>query len=177
MHWEMPEEDEMSLRFDTPFEKSGDALKTSWTLTVGKRDDSVPDEFPQFACSDKKLEADLNRFWWERAFSYGSPPNRCIEFSEWMAMMRSWYDGPQRDGEIKHLTDYPITDEGYVHTYGDIVGWPLVPNRDTRHFDTNARFILACWRHYHWTGDRDFLQSQIARLRKAMDYQLEVLKG
>jgi hypothetical protein len=195
LHWEM-RPDEMHLRFDTicslaPCGRSrghealgggeknahkGLGYRTHFTLDVKPREHSVPHEFPHFACSDKALEADLNRLWWERAFTYGSPPNRCIEFSEWMAIMRSWYEGP-REAEMNHLADYPMTDEGYVHTYGDIVGWPLVPNRDTRHFDTNARFILACWRHYMWTGDLAFLQGQAERLRKAMAYQLDVLRG
>lgn len=176
LHWEM-RPDEMHLRFDTPLKRTGDDCRSGFTLDAKRRDDSVPAEFPHFGCSDKALEADLNRLWWERGFTYGSPPNRCIEFSEWMAIMRAWYDGPQRDGEIAHLCKYPITDDGYVHTYGNIIGWPLVPNRDTRHFDTNARFILACWRHFQWTGDMEFLEGQAERLRKAMVYQLDVLKG
>ena len=176
LHWEM-RPDEMHLRFDTPFEKKGDVLKTHWTLIAKPREDSIPEEFPRFSCSDKAVEADLNRFWWERAFSYGSPAVGSAEWFEWMAIMRAWYDGPQRDGEIRHLMDYPITPEGYVYTCRDLPGWPLVPNRDTRHFDTNARFILGCWRHYLWTGDTEFLKKQADRLRSAMTYQLEVLKG
>lgn len=176
LHWEM-RPDELHLRLDSPYVEEDGLLKTRWSLVVKQRVDSLPASFPRFSCSDKTVEADLNRFWWDRAFTYGAPPNRCIEFSEWMALMRSWYDGPQRDGEIRHLLNYPMTDEGYVHTYGDIVGWPLVPNRDTRHFDTNARFILACWRHYLWTGDLDFLRRQADRLREAMRFQLEDLRG
>ncbi len=206
LHWEM-RPDEMHLRFDTAIKQTGGEpplappqrrgmvtqprsvfpsvagglggvlLRTQFTLDVKAREDLVPHEFPHFACSDKALEADLNRLWWERAFTYGSPPNGSVEFSEWMAIMRSWYDGPQRRGEMAHLADYPMTDEGYVYVSADSLGWPLVPNRDTRHFDTNARFILACWRHYMWTGDLAFLRGQAERLRKAMAYQLDVLKG
>ena len=176
LHWEL-RPDEMHLRFDTPFERSGDVLKTHFVLAVRPRDDAVSPEFPHFICSDKAVEADLNRFWWERAFTYPSPANRASEWFEWMALMRAWYQRPKPDAEILNMADHPMTDEGYVYTSRESIGWPLVPNRDTRHFDTNARFILGVWRHYLWTGDVGFLRGQADRLRKAMDYQLEVLKG
>jgi hypothetical protein len=48
---------------------------------------------------------------------------------------------------------------------------------DTRHFDTNARYILGCRRHVAWTHDEAFLRSQAERLRRAMSYQLTTLQG
>jgi hypothetical protein len=65
-----------------------------------------------------------------------------------------------------------------MHTWGAEVGWPLVRDgRDTRHFETNARYILGCWHHFLFTGDLKFLRSQEERLRKTMSYQLETLRG
>lgn len=176
MHWELSPR-QMSIRFDTPVKEESGILKSEWTLMVKSPDGMVPDEFPHFSCSDPKLEQDLNTFWWERAFSYPSPASGAAEWFEWMALTRGWFAGPQRDGETRALLDVPLTNEGYVHTWGGTVGWPLVRNRDTRHFDTNARFILACWRHYLWTGDKEFLEKQADRLRSAMYYQLEILHG
>ncbi len=176
LHWEL-RPDEMHLRFDTPLERAGDKMTTHFTLAVNKRDDAVPDEFPHFACSDKAVERDLNTFWWERGFSYPYPPNQASEWLEWTALARAWFVNTYDEEYFCYLLDFPMTQEGYVHVGVDTLGWPLVPNRDTRHFDTNARFILGCWRHYMWTGDREFLIKQADRLRKAMEYQLEVLKG
>jgi hypothetical protein len=176
LHWEMTP-DEMSLRFDAPVEKIGDGWKSEFTLEVKPRDDSIPSEFPHFSCSDKAVEADLNRFWWERGFTYPYPPSGSAEWMEWTALIRSWMRNEAEPANVRHLLQYPITSEGYVHTWGASLGWPLVPNRDTRHFDTNARFILGCWRHWLWTGDTDFLRKQADRLRSAMNYQLEVLRG
>ncbi len=176
LHWEL-KPDEMHLRLDTPLEHVGDVVKSRLTIVARKRDDTVPPEYPRFTCSDKAVEKDLNTFWWERGFSYPYPPNTSVEWTEWTALTRAWFDDCSRDAQIKMLDDYPMTAEGYVNTYGDIVGWPLVPNRDTRHFDTNARFILAYWRNYLWTGDKQILIRNADRLRKAMNYQLEVLKG
>lgn len=176
LHWEMTP-DEMSLRFDTPVEKVGDGWRTSFTIEVRPRDDAIPSQFPHFSCSDKALEADLNRFWWERGFTYPYPPNRMAEWFEWTGLMRSWMKNVTEPAAVKDLLDHPMTSEGYVYVAPDSLGWPLVPNRDTRHFDTNARFILGCWRHYLWTGDTDFLRKQADRLRLAMNYQLEQLQG
>ncbi len=175
LHWEMSPR-EMSLRFDSPIKQDEQTLVSEWSLTIKPREDDVPDIFPRFICSDKAIEEDLNRLWWDRGFSYPQPCSGSIEWSEWAALMSAWYTNG-RPANMQMLSKYPITDEGYVHTWGATIGWPLVRNRDTRHFDTNARFILACWRHYLWSGDIEFLKEQSDRLRKAMDYQLTVLKG
>lgn len=178
LHWEMLP-DEMSLRFDTPAECSTSGWSTSWNLEALLRRDSVPDSFPRFECSDQRLTADLNRFWWERAFSYHAPAYTSAGWFEWMALMRGWYAGPQHDGELAYLRSYPISSEGYVHTWGDDPGWPLrpKPTTDTRHFDTNARYLLAVWRYWCWSGDDGLLRQQAARIRSAMRYQLDVLRG
>lgn len=176
LHWEMSPR-EMSLRFDSPIKQGGETLVSEWSLTIKPRQDDVPDIFPRFTCSDKAMEADLNRLWWERGFSYPSPGSGSIEWAEWAALQWTWMGGDPRAAGMRMVSHYPMTDEGYVHTWGATIGWPLVRDRDTRHFDTNARFILACWRHYLWSGDIEFLKGQSERLRKAMKYQLEVLKG
>jgi len=177
LHWEM-EEKRMHLRLHVPYRQQGDRWISRWGVRVLPRTDSVPDTFPRFVCPQRRLEQDVNRFWWERAFTYPAPAGPAAWF-EWMATMRCWYDGDQRRGEMEQLRTYPITREGYVHTWGAMEGWPFPPSPpyDTRHFDTNARFILACWRFYLWTGDTEFLKSQADCLRRAMAYQLETLKG
>jgi hypothetical protein len=179
LHWEMAEK-EMSLRFDTAqaSPKAGGPLRSGWALSVLPRRDSVPDAFPRFAFSDARLTEDASRFWWERAFTYKSPALPAAWF-EWMAIMRAWNGGTVTGGEMRQLETYPMTPEGYVHTWNADVGWPLrpKPDTDTRHADTNARFILACWHHWRWTGDDAFLQRQADRLRRAMRYQLNELRG
>ncbi|MCC6730670.1 MAG: hypothetical protein IT208_15160 [Chthonomonadales bacterium] len=176
LHWELAAR-EMSLRLDTGVRAAGAVREWRWTLRALPRRDSVPDSFPRFTCSDLALERDLNRFWWERAFTYPAPAGPGA-WLEWMPTMRCWFAGPQRDGEMRQLRTYPMTQEGYVHTWGDTVGWPFPgPPYDTRHFDVNARFILGVWRSFRWTGDLGFLRGQAGRLRRAMRYQLDTLKG
>jgi hypothetical protein len=179
LHWEMAAK-ELSLRFDTAqtSTKSGSMLHSGWRLSVLPRRDSVPEAFPRFAFADTKLTEDTNRFWWDRAFTYPSPALPAAWF-EWMAIIRAWNGGMVTLGEMKQLETYPITSEGYVHTWNADVGWPLRPrpDTDTRHADTNARFILACWHYWRWTGDDTFLKRQADRLHRAMRYQLEVLHG
>jgi hypothetical protein len=182
LHWEMGER-EMSLRFDAPQETlpapgDGGPLRSQWRLSVLPRRDSVPEDFPRFAFSDARLTEDASRFWWERAFSYPSPALPAAWF-EWMAIIRAWNGGPVRDGEMRQLETCPITPAGYVHTWNQDIGWPLrpKPDTDTRHSDTNARFILANWHHWRWTGDTAFLRRQADRIRRAMRYQLNELRG
>jgi hypothetical protein len=179
MHWEMSE-NTLSMRVDTAqnTEAKTGRLRSRLRVTTLPRVDSVPPTYPRFAFSDERLTEDTNRFWWERAFSYPSPALPAAWF-EWMAITRAWVGGPARDGEMRQLESYPITTEGYVHTWRQDVGWPLrpKPTTDTRHADTNARFILACWRYWRWSGDDAFLRRQADRIRHAMRYQLRELHG
>lgn len=44
---------------------------------------------------------------------------------------------------------------------------------DTRHFNNNAEFIDSLYYDYSYTGDLDYLSSQITRARKAMNFMLQ----
>lgn len=147
-------------------------------ITAQPPTEGAPAILPRFELSDKRLESDVNRFLWDRAFTYPSPAGPAAWF-DMMAPVRCWYAGPQRDGEMAGLRGYPLTKEGYVYTWGAAhIGWPFPgPPYDTRHFDTNARFIDAIDRYYQWTGDRAFLRALAPRVRLAMQYQLETLGG
>ena len=179
LHWEMTE-DILSLRVNTAqnWEKSTGNLRSYLRIRALPRTNSIPSTYSRFSFADKRLTEDTNRFWWERAFSYPSPALPAAWF-EWMAITRCWVGGQARDGEMQQLETYPMTPEGYVHTWRQDIGWPLrpKPTTDTRHADTNARFILACWRYWRWSGDDAFLRRQADRLRRAMRYQLRNLKG
>ncbi len=48
---------------------------------------------------------------------------------------------------------------------------------DTRHTINNPIFILACWSYFRWTGDLDFLRSQVNRMRAALRYQQVEMGG
>lgn len=177
LFWEMSA-DEISIHLNSIARREADGWRSDLKLEIRDCDDTMPEIFPRFDTSDPELTRDLNRLWWERGLSYSAPAQPTITWADWMGLMWGWFEGPPRNGEREFIINYPITDEGYVHTWGEEMGWPLVRDgRDTRHFDTNARYIMGCWRHYLFTGDKDFLRSQRDRLRKAMNYQLETLRG
>lgn len=48
---------------------------------------------------------------------------------------------------------------------------------DTRHPINNPIFILASRNYFRWTGDHDFLQKNIDRMRRALRYQQTVMGG
>jgi hypothetical protein len=58
-------------------------------------------------------------------------------------------------------------------------GWPFPDPKlyDSRHFTSNAMYILGAWRYYSWTGDSAFLTTMLPRIRKAMDFYLDSLGG
>jgi len=157
---------------------SGKARLTEMTIEARPRKDELPGEWPRFVMPSQEEAREANVFYYERAFSYG-PIWGPAAWHEWNALSRLWQGGGGIDAVASNLATYPISPEGYVHTWGGRPGWPFPDNSryDTRHFDTNARFILACWRYACWTGDRDFLVKQAERLRRAMNYQLTTLHG
>jgi len=168
---------ELTMRIGVPFSAAGEERRSAFTVVALPRADSVPESFPRFAFPDARLTQDVNRFWWERAFTYPAPAGPAAWLA-WMPVMRGWFAGPAREGEKAQVATYPITPEGYVHTWGETVGWPFPPgDYDTRHFDTNARYIVGAHHLWRWTGDDAFLRSQADRLRRAMRYQLDTLKG
>jgi hypothetical protein len=178
LNWNMTE-DELRLGFGiAPTAEEGGRHTTQVEVRLLPRRDTIPDDWPAFQTPDPALTADLNRFFYERAFSYpaSSGPS---PWTEWSALIRYWFAGPLREGEKRGLEALVVDDEGYVYTWGSAPGWPFPDPRkyDTRHFDTNARFILGAWRYACWRHDTEFLRSQAERLRRAMNYQLTTLGG
>jgi hypothetical protein len=175
--WAMTE-DELAMSFGVGTTPQPNGTHTALTLELLPREDSTPRDWPTFETPDSTLAADLNRFFYERAFSYPSPagPAPWLEFS---AITHVWSAGPQHDGQRAGVEGVVIDNAGYVCTWGADPGWPFPdPSKyDTRHGDTNARFILALWRNLCWTHDPRLLRAQAERARRAMDYQLRVLHG
>ena len=157
---------------------AGAVSRTEVAIEVLPREDSIPADWPRFEMPSSQEAQEANAFLYERAFTY-PPVWGPAAWFEWNALARFWHGGRHLAEIAQSLESYPISPEGYVHTWGAGAGWPFPDNAryDTRHFDTNARFILACWRYAAWTGDVDFLRRQAERLRKAMEYQLTVLRG
>jgi len=171
--------EELTLRLRTPAAADPDALqRTALVLAVLPRQDTLPKDWPAFVTPDPALTTDLNRFFYERAYTYPSPAGPA-PWLEWTALTRFWHAGPGRDKQAEQLPGVVMDADGYVFTWGGERGWPFPDPKtyDTRHFDTNARFILACWRYVCWTHDTDLLRSQAERLRRAMNYQLTTLQG
>ncbi len=91
--------------------------------------------------------------------------------------------------ELRHaLLTTKMDADGYVWMYGSKDrGWPFpeppcsAPGQtgcyDTRHPVTNTSFILASKLYYLWTGDRDFLQANMPRIRNAIHFLQTNQKG
>lgn len=148
-------------------------------LIVKPHSSDVPEFYPAFYSSDPAFDVSLNSFFYDRAYSWpvgGVNP----DWFEWLALTHFWnYRPGSLEWWRQALLTCKIDDDGYVYTRGDAKGWPFPDNTkyDTRHFTTNPNFILACYRFYAWTRDREFLEKNAERIRSAMTFMLEDLGG
>jgi len=158
------------------------SLRTGATVTLEllpHDERRLPAFYPRFFSSNSRLDDLMNRFYYERAFSWPLAP-ALADWMEWLARTRYWVALPGFHArERAHLLHYKLDEDGYVYTWGDREEWPFPDNEkyDARHFTTNANFILGCWRYYCWTGDKEFLRRNIARIRRAMEWELNECEG
>lgn len=158
------------------------SLRTGATVTLEllpHDERRLPPFYPRFFSSNSRLDDLMNRFYYERAFSWPLAP-ALADWMEWLARTRYWVALPGFHArERAHLLHYKLDEDGYVYTWGDRKEWPFPDNEkyDARHFTTNANFILGCWRYYCWTGDKEFLRRNIAHIRRAMEWELNECEG
>lgn len=171
--WEF-EDDAMIWKFNGP----------ALTVEVMRHSSKLPDYYPVFYSSDPKFDKVLNAFYYSHAlnFGVGTP----ADWKEWQALILDWTDNPQRDEQRSHFIHMPMRPDGYVHTWGPKEGWPFPykdgdkdgeNDYDTRHFTPNSCFILGAYRYFVWTRDIEFLKEVMPKLRSAMAFQLNQLRG
>jgi len=118
-------------------------------------------------------------FYWERGFAwlrgaYGA------DWPDWMGLALDWQGGPQREGQRLLLESITLSDDGYVYTWNPpgSESWPFPgPPYDSRHFTSNAQYVLGIAHYFAWTGKHDFLAKMLPRARAAIRYYLERLGG
>ena len=84
------------------------------------------------------------------------------------------YKHPEWNGKIKRIRFCLSATENPPETFyinSIFTHW------DTRHLVNNAIYIKAAFEYFRWTGDRDFLQQMMPRLRTAMHYMMEEGRG
>jgi hypothetical protein len=139
--------------------------------------DELPSWFPRFFTSDLKTDEVLNRF--NRTFLTGHTSTACT--FEFDAARLAWLEGPIHDSFQRVLRHFGhrVDPDGYVWSRGNSRGWDDsdCEKHDARLYDTNAAFILACWRFYVWTGDKALLLEFVEPVRRATDYLLDKLHG
>lgn len=146
-------------------------------ITVLEPTGRIPEYFPVFYSSDPEFDQLLNRFYYERAYSY--PGGSLSDWYEWTGLIHSWVNHPHRTLFKNSLLGAMQDPDGYVWTFGPNRGWPFPEPAlyDTRHFTPNALLIMGSYRYYTWTGDEAFLNQMMPKLRAAMAFQLEELGG
>lgn len=147
------------------------------TIDVVPHTDRVPLPYPAFSASDNGRADQLNQFFYERAYS--RPYGNATDWQDWEGRILDWSDTGALAAVRQNLLTLVVGDDGYVYGWGSQAGWPFPdPNTyDTRHFSTNAMYVLGICRYYSWTGDVDLLNTLLPGLRRAVDFLLNTLHG
>ncbi len=158
-----------------------------------------PADGPFFTSLGEDFDLTLNHMW--RVFGavndgtdtvnrFGNEP----AWFEWMPRKLIWSNEYEyRSGVYNRLVRFPISDNGYVWSWGSRPDWPTEPG--AYHQENNAKYILGAYRHLMWTRDERFLEvrhssrvrheerdvsadhTMLEKVRMAMRYQLHELGG
>lgn len=138
---------------------------------------ALPPHFPRFFTSDPARDALINEF----LLTYLTSHTSCPSTYEFDTLKLAWVGGPIHDSLERVLLHYTfrIDPDGFIWSRGDSRGWDGgdCATFDSRHYDGNTQWILACRRWFCWTGDRAFLAKCLPTVRKATGYLLNALHG
>lgn len=170
--------DSMTLSLNTGSTDAAPVISRTITMDVQSHTDALPDVFPVFLASDAVRATQLSTFYWERALSFRFS-GHAADWADWEGRILDWTGTIGADAQSASLLNTKLDDDGYVWSWTDSQGWPFPDPKlyDSRHFTSNAMYILGAWRYFSWTGDAAFLATMLPRVRKAMDYYLTSLGG
>jgi hypothetical protein len=168
----------MALSLSTGSAAAAPIISRSIAIDVQAHTDVLPDVFPVFVASDQVRASQLSSFYWERALSYRFS-GHAADWADWEGRILDWTGTVGADAQLNSLLNTKLDDDGYVWSWTDSQGWPFPDPKlyDSRHFTSNAMYILAAWRYYSWTGDSAFLNTMMPRVRQAMNFYLDSLGG
>lgn len=170
--------DSMTLSLNTGGTDAAPVISRSIAIDVQVHTDALPDVFPVFVASDEVRATQLSTFYWERALSFRFS-GHAADWADWEGRILDWTGTVGADEQAASLLNTKLDDDGYVWSWTDSQGWPFPDPKlyDSRHFTSNAMYVLAAWRYFSWTGDSAFLNTMLPRARKAMEFYLDSLGG
>lgn len=170
--------DSMTLSLNTGSTDPAPVISRSIVVDVLSHSDELPDVFPVFTASDEVRATQLSTFYWERALSFRFS-GHAADWADWEGRILDWTGTVGRSEQSASLLNTKMDDDGYVWSWPDSQGWPFPDPKlyDSRHFTSNAMYVLAAWRYFSWTGDSAFLTTMLPRTRKAMEFYLDSLGG
>lgn len=170
--------DAMTLSLKTGSADAAAVISRSITIDVTAHTEALPDVFPVFLASDAVRATQLSTFYWERALSFRFS-GHAADWADWEGRILDWTGTVGAREQAASILNTTLDDNGYVWSWPDSQGWPFPDPKlyDSRHFTSNAMYILAVWRYFSWTGDSAFLTTVLPRARKAMGFYLDSLGG
>jgi hypothetical protein len=152
---------------------AGDLTNAAWNnqwLIYGLAQTEVHDRFDPWWPSERPLDGGL--------VGIGS-----CEWLYWNALKLSWLGAEHPEAKVlaSYIAGNPIDEKGFA--------WASPASErhleHSRHYTTNAMYVMAVAHHYLMTRDREFLEKKdpktgesiLSKARRAMNYQLKDLQG
>ena len=169
--------DNMRLHFrkantETITLNNNQAFTRTLDIVLSSPGDVTPSHFTRFEGGDPTVTKALNDMLYE--FGYAREAG-CTnpDWWEWISLTRAWQDDNYRQVDVDHTLTVRQSDNGYVWTWGNLEGWPFPTDRDSNHYlMTSANYINAVYNYFMYSGDLDYLDSTISKMRSSMSYLL-----
>jgi hypothetical protein len=130
----------------------------------------------RFVTSSVFVNRYLNSYYYDKSFEF--PPSYVPSYDEWESLILDWVHSPLTLEEEKRILETPVNPNGYVDSwYSNPIWGGGSYYGNSRHYDTNAHYILGIYRTYAWTKDLSALRKVYPQVHRAMQYQLQVLDG
>jgi len=126
---------------------------------------TIPDSYPIFRCSDAEVADALNAMFYERCFGWPgdwAPPSIWKELT---MIEKSFLNSDVREQERISLLNTQMDPDGTVFTWGSQKYYATGTNHT---FFATTSWVNGCARYFFATGDTDFLDLIMPRLRLAM---------
>lgn len=151
---------------------NGETFSRTLIIDLASSGDITPEHFARYEGGNSTITNALNDMLYE--FGYAREA-ACTnpDWWEWISLSRAWRKDNYLMKDASRASNVQQSSNGYIWTWDNSMGWPFPTDRDSNHYlMTTANYINAIYHYFMYSGDLDYLNANIAKMRLGMNYLL-----